>query len=110
MPVWRPLRLASLRFVKRAREWITCGFLITKPSFTSFLMFWRELARAISFDSFGSSQILRLPHLSTDAARLTERERKERFKKGVCQQPVLVHISFKDVGAGSSNQRTASGV
>ena len=53
----------------RAREWILVGLRITKPSLTSLRMFWRELAMEISFTSLGSSQILRLPHFSTDAAR-----------------------------------------
>lgn len=38
-PVCLPLDLASCAALARAREWIFCGFLITKPSLTSFLMF-----------------------------------------------------------------------
>ena len=39
------------------------------PSLLSLRMFWRELAMEMSLTSFGSSQILRFPHLSTEAAR-----------------------------------------
>ena len=38
-PVCRPFDLASCAALARDREWIFCGFLITKPSLTSFLMF-----------------------------------------------------------------------
>lgn len=41
-----------------------------RPSFTSFLTFCLELALLISVVSFGSSQILRLPHFNTEAASL----------------------------------------
>ena len=46
------------------------GFLMIKPSLTSFLTFCLELALLISVVSLGSSQILRLPHFSTEAASL----------------------------------------
>merc|ERR1740138_1139268 len=68
-PVWRPLRFASAQALVRARECTFCGFASTKPSLISLRMFCRELAIEISLTSFGSSQILRLPHLSTDDAR-----------------------------------------
>lgn len=40
-----------------------------RPSFCRRATLRRELAREISLTSLGSSQILRLPHLRTDAAR-----------------------------------------
>lgn len=45
------------------------GFFMISPSFCNRAMLRRELARDISFISFGSNQILRLPHLRTEAAR-----------------------------------------
>ena len=68
VPVCRPLRFASLRNVTRARECTTAGFFIINPSLYNFDIFRRELAKAISFDSFGSNHILRLPHFNTDDA------------------------------------------
>lgn len=46
---------------------MTCLRMI-RPSETSFRIVWRELALEISFTSLGSSQILRLPHPTTEAA------------------------------------------
>merc|ERR1719201_1622194 len=40
-----------------------------RPSFSRRAMLRREFAKEISLISLGSNQILRLPHLSTDAAR-----------------------------------------
>ena len=45
------------------------GFLIIKPSRCNFWIFRRELAKAISLTSLGSNQILRFPHLRTEAAK-----------------------------------------
>ena len=91
-PVWRPLLLASSRTRTRFLEWTTVGFFMIRPSFCNRAMLRRELAREISLTSFGSNQILRLPHLSTDAARRfwslrdtvnkCARERDEREKAG----------------------------
>mmetsp|Transcript_11941 Transcript_11941/g.16184 ORF Transcript_11941/g.16184 Transcript_11941/m.16184 type:complete len:221 (-) Transcript_11941:60-722(-) len=67
-PACLPLRLASKALRVRAREWILVGLRITNPSFTNFRMFCRELAMEISLTSLGSNQILRSPHLRTDAA------------------------------------------
>jgi hypothetical protein len=69
VPVCRPLRLASFRSVTRAREWTIPGLRITRPSLLSLLMLRRLLASAMSLISLGSIQILRFPHLRTDAAR-----------------------------------------
>ena len=69
LPVWRPLRLASFLKATRAREWTTAGFLMIRPSRWRRAMLRRELARAISLISLGSSQILRFPHFNTSAAR-----------------------------------------
>merc|ERR1712071_295379 len=59
-----------LCFHERAREWTASGFLMIKPSLISFLMFWRELALAISLISLGSSQTFLLPHFITLAESL----------------------------------------
>jgi hypothetical protein len=67
--VCRPLRLASLRNVTRARECTTAGFFIINPSLYNFDILRRELANLISFVSFGSNQILRFPHFNTDDAK-----------------------------------------
>jgi hypothetical protein len=45
------------------------GLRMMRPSAMSLRMVWRELALEISFISFGSSQILRLPQSATDAAK-----------------------------------------
>merc|ERR1719233_1796774 len=68
-PLRRPLRRASSLVRTRDLEWTATGFLITRPSLISFLMFCLELALAISLISFGSSQTLFLPHFMTSAAR-----------------------------------------
>ena len=67
-PECLPFLLASRARLTRDREWMVWGLRMIKPSFTSLRMFCRELALAISVVSFGSSQILRLPHFSTEAA------------------------------------------
>ena len=69
LPVCRPFLLASFRKATRAREWTTVGFLIMRPWRSRRAILRRELAREISLISLGSSQILRSPHFSTDAAR-----------------------------------------
>ena len=69
LPVWRPLALAALRSRTRLLECTTVGFFMIRPSFSNRAMLRRELANEISLISLGSNQILRLPHLSTDAAR-----------------------------------------
>ena len=68
----------------REREWMTSGLRIIRPSLMSLRTFWRELALAMVVASLGSSQILRLPHLSTLAARrfCTRRDTLKRTKKG----------------------------
>merc|ERR1719192_2441486 len=68
-PVWRPFLLASSFFLTRDLEWTATGFLITRPSLISFLMFCLELALAISLISLGSNHTLFLPHFMTSAAR-----------------------------------------
>lgn len=68
-PVWRPFLLASFRSLTRCLEWTTAGFFMMRPSFSKQAIFRRELANEISLISLGSNQILRLPHLRTDAAR-----------------------------------------
>ena len=80
-PVCRPLRLASLRVCTRARLCTTAGFLIIKPSRCNLAMLRRELAKAISLTSLGSNQILRFPHLRTEAAkRFWSRRETEKIK------------------------------
>ena len=64
-----PIRLASVRERARARECIVTGLRMMRPSATSLRIVWRELAFEISPTSFGSSQILRFPQPTTDAAR-----------------------------------------
>lgn len=55
----------------RARdlECMVTGLRMMRPSATSFRIVWRELALEISLVSLGSSQILRFPQPTTDAAR-----------------------------------------
>ena len=69
VPVCLPFLFASLRSCTRAREWTTVGFLMIKPSLWRRATLRRELAREISFTSLGSNQILRSPHLRTEAAK-----------------------------------------
>jgi hypothetical protein len=69
LPVWRPFLTASNRVFTRFLECTTAGFFIMRPSFCRRATLRRELAREISLTSLGSNQILRLPHLRTDAAR-----------------------------------------
>ena len=45
------------------------GLRMMSPSEMSLRIVWRELALEISLTSLGSSQILRSPHLATEAAR-----------------------------------------
>lgn len=45
------------------------GLRMMRPSSTSLRIVWRELALEISLTSLGSSQILRFPQPTTDAAR-----------------------------------------
>ncbi len=73
------------------------GFLIMRPSRCRREMLRRELARAISLVSLGSNQILRFPHLRTEAARRFWRRRltvniieRERDKKGECRECVVL--------------------
>ena len=65
----RPFLLASFLKLTRARECTTAGFLMMRPSRCRRAMLRRELAKAISLVSLGSNQILRFPHLRTEAAR-----------------------------------------
>merc|ERR1719221_1820268 len=69
MPMCRPLRFASEFFRTRERECILTALRMMRPSLISFRMLKREFAIEISFASFGSSQILPLPHFRTEAAR-----------------------------------------
>ena len=84
LPVWRPFLLASSLAVTRLLEWTTAGFFMIRPSFCKRATLRRELAKEISLTSLGSSQILRFPHLRTDAARrfwsLRETKSKKRIK------------------------------
>ena len=68
-PRWRPMRRAAVSSRARARECMVTGLRMMRPSWTSLRMVWRELALAISLVSLGSSQILRLPQPTTEAAR-----------------------------------------
>ena len=88
-PVCLPLRLASLRRVTRAREWTTVGFLIIRPSLCNLATFLREFAREISLISLGSNQILRSPHLRTEAARRFCNLRETGGRKGVRRDSVV---------------------
>lgn len=54
-PVCRPLRLAARRSRVRAREWMTVGLTIIRPSLISLRTLVREFALPISFCSDGSS-------------------------------------------------------
>jgi len=63
------MRRAAVSSRARARECMVTGLRMMRPSWTSLRMVWRELALAISLDSLGSSQILRFPQPTTDAAR-----------------------------------------
>merc|ERR1711908_190626 len=69
VPVWRPLALAARCLRWLYRECTLVGFLMTRPSFASLRIFRREFAMEISLTSLGSSQILRIPHFNTEAAR-----------------------------------------
>jgi hypothetical protein len=64
-----PIRRAAVSSRARDRECMVTGFRMMRPSATSFRMVWRELALEISLVSLGSSQILRFPQPTTDAAR-----------------------------------------
>lgn len=68
IPECLPFLLAAIALRTRDLEWMTVGLRIIRPSLTNFLTFCRELAFPISVVSFGSSQILRFPHLRTEAA------------------------------------------
>jgi len=68
-PRCRPIRRAAVRDRARARECMVTGLRMMRPSSTSLRIVWRELALEISFTSLGSSQILRFPQPTTDAAR-----------------------------------------
>jgi hypothetical protein len=68
-PRCRPIRRAAFSSRARARECMVTGLRMMRPSWTSLRMVWRELALAISLTSLGSSQILRWPQPTTDAAR-----------------------------------------
>lgn len=67
--MWRPFLLASSLAVTRLLEWTTAGFFMIRPSFCKRATLRRELANEISLISLGSNQILRFPHLRTEAAR-----------------------------------------
>lgn len=64
-----PILLAAVNSLARARECIVTCLRIMRPSETSLRIVWRELALEISEVSLGSSQILRLPQPTTEAAR-----------------------------------------
>lgn len=84
LPECLPFLLAANARLTRDREWMVVGFLMISPSLTSLRTFCLELALLISVVSLGSSQILRLPHLSTEAASL------------FCSRKVL-HREIKDI-------------
>ena len=64
-----PILRAAVNSLARARECIVTCLRMMRPSETSLRTVWRELAFEISFTSLGSSQILRLPQPTTEAAR-----------------------------------------
>ena len=68
-PRWRPIRRAAVSSRARERECMVTGLRMMRPSDTSLRMVWRELACEISVVSLGSSQILRWPQPTTEAAR-----------------------------------------
>jgi hypothetical protein len=88
-PRCRPIRRAAVRARARARECMVTGLRIMRPSWTSLRMVWRELALAISLVSLGSSQILRLPQPTTEAARRFCVRRLTLLSKH-CQRCVLI--------------------
>ena len=67
-PRWRPMRRAAVSSRARERECMVTGLRMMRPSATSLRTDCRELAAAISLASFGSSQILRWPQPTTEAA------------------------------------------
>ena len=68
-PLCLPIRRAAVNSLARARECMVTCLRMMRPSDTSLRIVWRELAFEISFISLGSSQILRLPQPTTEAAR-----------------------------------------
>ena len=64
-----PILRAAFSSLARARECMATGLRMMRPSLTNFRIVCRELAFEISLTSLGSSQILRLPQPTTDAAR-----------------------------------------
>lgn len=118
--MWRPLRRANVFLRQRAREWTVTGFLMIRPSFTSFRICWpveqkqcnkdgcllctqiyrsaleckayysREFALAISLVSFGSSHTFFLPQRKT-----LDAKRFWSLRKGglVLQQVIVIHRS-----------------
>ena len=64
-----PILLAAFSSRARALECMATGLRMMSPSLTSFRIVCREFALEISLTSLGSSQILRLPQPTTDAAR-----------------------------------------
>ena len=64
-----PILRAAVSSRARDRECIVTGLRMMRPSATSFRIVWRELALEISLVSLGSSQILRFPQPTTEAAR-----------------------------------------
>ena len=68
-PRCRPILLAAFSSLARALECMATGLRMISPSLTNFRIVCREFALEISLTSLGSSQILRLPQPTTDAAR-----------------------------------------
>ena len=64
-----PILRAAFSSLARARECMATGLRMMRPSETNFRIVCREFAFEISLTSLGSSQILRFPQPTTDAAR-----------------------------------------
>ena len=88
-PLCLPIRRAAVNSLARARECMVTCLRIMRPSDTSFRIVWRELALEISFISLGSSQILRLPQPTTEAARRFWVRRLTLYASG-CQLGTLI--------------------
>ena len=59
-PVCLPFTLASCAARARAREWMTWGFLMTKPSLTSFLMFWPAAIHSSYPKEYQNSDLIKM--------------------------------------------------
>ena len=76
------------------------AFFIIRPSFFNRAILRRLLANEISLISLGSNQILRLPHLRTDAARRfwslsdTVKDKKEDEKDIISERERVTWLKF----------------